>query len=61
MSLELLRVEFRIVGLVRDPDGGIVGERHLADGVAYPAGLDDLAASVRRTVEDSESSPNPLP
>lgn len=53
MSIELLRVEFRIVGLSRDENGEITGSDVLADGVAYPTGLDDLPASIRRVVAEA--------
>lgn len=59
MSVELLRVEFRIVGLNRDEKGDITGSDVIADGVAYPTGLDDLPASIRRVVDEANTSAEP--
>lgn len=52
MSLELLRVEFVVVGLERDDETGeIRGERPLAQGTAYPSGLTEFPAKVQEIVE----------
>jgi hypothetical protein len=51
MSLELLRVEFRVIGLHRDEDGTILGEEPIGEGAVYPSGLDEFADKVRAHVE----------
>jgi hypothetical protein len=57
VSIELLRVDFRIVGIERDEDGQITGERVLGDGTAHPAGLDKLPDSVRKVVDEANAEP----
>lgn len=49
-SVELLRVDFRVVALERDDEGVPTGERVLADGQAFAGGLDDLPAAVRKVL-----------
>jgi hypothetical protein len=53
MSIELLRVEFRVVALERDDSGVPVAEHELAQGVAYPGRLDELPDSIRSYVEQA--------
>lgn len=48
--IELLKVEFRVVGLLRDEDGSVREEVTVAQGAAYAAGLDNLADEVRKIV-----------
>lgn len=57
MSLELLKVEFQIVGLRRDEDGTPVEEVPLAQGSAYAKGLDSLPDEVRSVVEQAAKEP----
>jgi hypothetical protein len=53
MSIELLRVEFRVVALVRDDEGVPSAEQALAEGAVYPAALDKLPDEVRRIVQEA--------
>jgi hypothetical protein len=53
MSLELLRVEFRVVALVRNDDGIPAGEQPLAEGAVYPAALDEFPAEVRGIIKNA--------
>lgn len=53
--IELLRVDFRIVGLHRDENGGITGESVVGEGTAHAAGLDDLPRGIRDAVEKANA------
>jgi hypothetical protein len=53
MSLELLKVEFRVIGLRRDDDGTPVEEIELAQGACYAKALDALAGGVRKVIEEA--------
>ena len=55
MTVELLRLDFRIVGLVRDENGQITGEQVLGEGTAHAAGLDDLPESIRKVVDEANA------
>jgi hypothetical protein len=55
MTLELLKVEFRVIGLRRDDDddGTPVEEIELAQGACYAKALDALPGGVRKVVEEA--------
>lgn len=49
--LELLRVEFRVIGLERDNNGVAQAERVLGEGAVYPVALDMLPSEIRELVD----------
>lgn len=49
--LELLRVEFRVIGLERDGNGVAQAERALGEGAVYPVALDELPNEIRGLVD----------
>lgn len=51
-TVELLRVDFAIHGLVRNEDGEIVDQRQVAQGAAFPTRLDDLSKIVADAIKD---------
>lgn len=55
MSIELQRVEFRIIITERDEQGTIVAERQLAEGAVFPSGLDQLGDGIRQLVAESQA------
>lgn len=57
MSIELQRVEFRVIVTERDPDGTIVAERQLAEGAVFPSGLDQLGDGIRKLVAEAQTAP----
>ena len=50
ITVELLRVEFRIYAIERNEDGNISGERVIGDGVAYPPGLPLIPDEINKVI-----------